>query len=89
VPATTSSGIAGAGGVLSQPLCEAQSRTYCLSKLGCPRPGLVAVGRPVARRVGREHLVADDQLVLGIEAELELRVGEDHPALARVLGGEA
>ena len=34
VAATTSSGIAGAGGVLSQPVPEAQSRTYCLSKLG-------------------------------------------------------
>src|SRR6185312_2266877 len=38
VRATTSSGIAGAGGRLSQPVSAAQSRTYCLSKLGCPRP---------------------------------------------------
>ena len=29
----------GAGGVRSQPVEDAQSRTYCLSKLGCPRPG--------------------------------------------------
>ena len=51
--------------------------------------GLVAVGRPVARGVRREHLVADDELAVVVEAELELRVGEDHAALARVLGGEA
>ena len=31
--------IGGAGGVLSQPVPDAQSRTYCLSKLGWPRPG--------------------------------------------------
>ena len=37
--ATTSSGIAGAGGALSQPVPEAQSRTYCLSNDGWPRPG--------------------------------------------------
>src|SRR5689334_11622424 len=39
VRATTSSGIGGAGGLRSQPVEEAQSRTNCLSKLGCPRPG--------------------------------------------------
>ncbi len=38
-PATTSSGIAGAGGSLSHPLPAAQSRTYCLSKLGWLPPG--------------------------------------------------
>ena len=49
---------------------------------------LKAVGRPVARGVGRQDLVADDQLAGGVEAELELGVGEDHAALARVGGGE-
>ena len=39
VRATTSSGISGAGGVLSQPVEDAQSRTNCLSKLGWPWPG--------------------------------------------------
>ena len=39
VRAITSSGSAGAGGVLSQPEPDAQSRTYCLSKLGWPWPG--------------------------------------------------
>ena len=33
-------------------------------------------------------LVAEHQLALVVQAELELRVGEDHAALARVLGGE-
>jgi phosphoribosylformylglycinamidine synthase len=45
VPATTSSGSAGAGGRLSQPLVEAQSRTYCLSKLGFDGVANVHVGR--------------------------------------------
>src|SRR5688572_9923840 len=39
VRAITSSGSAGAGGVLSHPDPDAQSRTYCLSKLGWPWPG--------------------------------------------------
>ena len=34
VLATISAGIAGAGGLRSQPVPEAQSRTNCLSKLG-------------------------------------------------------
>ena len=50
--------------------------------------GLVAVRRPEARRVGREHLVAEDDRAVGAAAELELRVGEDDPALARVRGAE-
>ena len=39
VRATTSSGTSGAGGDLSHPVDDAQSRTYCLSKLGWLRPG--------------------------------------------------
>ena len=50
--------------------------------------GLVGVGRPEARRVRRQHLVADDDPAVGGAAELELRVGQDDPALARVVGGE-
>ena len=50
--------------------------------------GLVAVGRPEARRVGRQHLVAEHDRAVGAAAELELRVGEDDPALARVRGAE-
>src|SRR5207244_2952637 len=42
VPSTTSSGSSGAGGALSQPVPLAQSRTYCLSKLGWARPGAYA-----------------------------------------------
>src|SRR5437764_5480622 len=49
--------------------------------------GLVAVRRPEARRVGREHLVAEDDRAVGAAAELELGVGEDDPALARMVGG--
>src|SRR4051794_30619185 len=56
---------------------------------GLARSGRVAVSRPEARRVGREHLVAHhDPARLRVTAELELRVGEDDPALAGVLCGE-
>src|SRR3954453_3277622 len=47
--------------------------------------GLVLVGGPETRGVRRADLVTEDQLARLVEAELELRVGEDHPALARVL----
>src|SRR4051794_18134579 len=49
--------------------------------------GLIALRRPVARRVRCQHLVADRQLAVVVEPELELRVGEDHAALARAVGG--
>ena len=88
VPAITASGIAGAGGCLSQPLPAAQSRTYCLSKLGCDASDLEALRRPVARGVRRQHLVAEHQRAVLVEPELELGVGEDHAVRARVLGRE-
>ena len=60
-----------------------KSRTYCLSNDGGDVPGLVLLARPVARRVGRHHLVDHDDLAVAL-AELELRVGEDQAAaLAR------
>src|SRR3954447_5804713 len=39
VCATTSAGSSGPGSVLSQPVCSQKSRTNCLSKLSCVRPG--------------------------------------------------
>src|SRR5919106_571704 len=39
VCSTTSGGSSGAGGLWSQPVASAQSRTNCLSKEGCVRPG--------------------------------------------------
>src|SRR3954452_7133907 len=60
-----------------------------LVERGLARARRVSVGRPEARRIGREHLVAHhDPARLGVATELELRVGEDDPALACVLGGE-
>ncbi len=47
--------------------------------------GRVALGRPVARRVGREHLVDQPEAAGGVGAELELGVGEDHPGLFRAI----
>ena len=41
---------------------------------------LVRVRGPEARRVGRQRLVAEHELAVGVEAELELRVGDDDPA---------
>src|SRR3954470_23104323 len=54
-----------------------------------PAPDRVLVGRPEARRVGGAHLVAEHELAIGIEPELELRVREDDPALARVVSHRA
>ena len=47
--------------------------------------GRVAVGRPEPGGVRREHLVDQDELAVR-EPELELRVGDDDPALGRDLG---
>ena len=81
--AITSAGMRGAGGSWSQPVESMKSRTYCLSNDGGDVPGRVRLPRPVARRVGRHHLVDHDDLVVEL-AELELRVGEDQPAALRV-----
>src|SRR3954452_5849349 len=51
-------------------------------------PRLVAIGRPETGGVGREHLVAQDDLAVLAAPKLELRVGQDDPAAARMLGGE-
>ena len=69
---------AGGGPVAHVLLVEARLRA----------PRLEPVRRPVARGVGREHLIAHDQLAVGVQAELELGVGEDHPPLERMLGRE-
>src|SRR5829696_5869428 len=47
---------------------------------------LVPVRRPEARGVRRAHLVAEGQRAVRVQAELELRVGEDHAALPRMRG---
>ena len=52
-------------------------------------PGVVGVGRPEARRVGRQHLVAQHELVVGVEAELELGVGDDDAALVAAYSAAA
>src|SRR5215211_1594536 len=50
--------------------------------------GLVALRRPEARGVRRERLVAEHDRPVRAPAELELRVGEDDPALARMRRAE-
>ena len=50
--------------------------------------GLVLVGGPEAGRVRRERLVGEDEPPVAVDAELELRVGEDDPALEGALGDE-
>ena len=52
------------------------------------RARLPLVGRPEPRRVGREHLVAHDELAVD-EAELELGVGDDDAPLERPLRAAA
>ena len=83
---TTSAGSSGGGLFLSQPLPLSQSRTNCLSNDGCPRPGLIAVGRPEPRAVGRQHFVDQRSARRRRSAEFELRVGDDDAALQRVPG---
>src|SRR6185503_10701607 len=50
-----------------------------------PTADLVLVGGPEARGVRRADLVAENELAVRVKPELELRVGEDDPALARVI----
>ena len=76
-----SSGSAGPGAVLSHGCASSQSRTNCLSKLGLGPAGLrTSAASQKRERVGRQHLV-DEQQLLGarVDAELELRVGQDDP----------
>src|SRR5580704_15457961 len=49
--------------------------------------GLVFVRGPEAGGIGGADLVAERQLAVGVEPELELGVGKNDPALAGVLGG--
>ena len=87
--ATTSSGIGGAGGVLSQPVPGGPVADVLLVERRLRAARLVLVGGPEARGVRRADLVAEHQRAVGVEPELELRVGEDHAALARVVGDRA
>ena len=47
-------------------------------------PTCVAVDRPEARRIGRQHLVDEVQAAFVVEPELELGVGNDDAALKSV-----
>src|SRR6201999_4472798 len=59
-----------------------------LVKAGLATAGLVMVSRPETRRVRRADFVADGELSVGIEAELEFGVSQDDPVGAGVLGAE-
>ena len=59
-----------------------QSRTYCLSKRGCGRPGLPASAGQNRDESGVSTSSAEHQLAgRGSAAELELGVGQDDAAL--------
>ena len=47
----------------------------------------VAFERPVARRVGGEHLVGEHEVSTGVETEFELGVRKDDSAIRREVGG--
>ena len=85
----TSSGSAGPGAVLSQAWVSSQSRTNCLSKLACGRPGSKAEASQKRDESGRQRLV-DEQQVAGdrVDPELELGVGEQDAGRRGPLGGE-
>ena len=83
---TTSSGSSGPGAVLSQPVCSQKSRTNCLSKLSCARPGSYASAGQKREESGVSASSPSTRSPLGVEPELELRVGDDDPARQRVVG---
>src|SRR3954447_27041019 len=87
----------GAGGALSQPVPEAQSRTYCLSKDGWPRPGAYPSAGQKREESGvqtsspsvssrRAPPPPGAQPAPPAKANLELRAREDPPALAGGVG---
>ena len=87
VPATTSSGSSGPGGVWSQPGLVEPVAHVLLVERGLRAAGLPVVRGPEARRVRGQDLVAEHDLGARRGAELELRVGDDDPALGGVVAG--
>lgn len=74
-------------------LCNEPVADVLLVKRVLRAAGSVPLGGPVARRVGREHFVDEDELFgagvgagRGEEAEFELGVGKDDAARQGVLG---
>src|SRR5439155_12307690 len=58
-------------------------RLFVEARLAAAR--LIAVGGPEARGVGRQDLVDDDEIAVRCGPKLELRVGDDDPALRGVV----
>src|SRR5580704_1703307 len=58
-----------------------------LIERGLRAPGLVFIGGPEARGIGRERFVDPDQFLAGTESEFEFRVGNDDAAGGGVGGG--
>jgi len=56
-----------------------------LVKAGLVVAGFILVERPEARRVGREDFVDEDEFPRGIQAPLELRIGDDDASMEGVL----
>ena len=93
--ATTSSGSDGTGGCLFQRIAFEVVADELLVEARLRAAGAVAVLRPEARRVGRQHLVDQDDAILDRpavavvdrqQAELELGVGDDDAARLGVRG---
>ena len=82
---TISAGSSGGWLFLSQPLLRQPIANELLVVRRLPSARLVLVGRPESRAIGRHHFVDQDQLIIH-HAELELRIGDDDPAPARVIG---
>jgi hypothetical protein len=70
---------------LSKALRREPVAKILLVEAGLATTGSIPFQRPVARRVGRERLVDEDELVIVDEPELELGIGDDEPARGRVL----
>ena len=58
-----------------------------MSKLGCARPGSYPSAGQKREESGRQTSSPRVSVAVGVEPELELRVGEDDPALTGMLGG--
>ena len=89
MPATISSGSSGPGARLVPAERLAVVADELLVERRLWAAGRVLVGGPEARGVGRERLVSEHELTVRVDAELELRVGDQDPALGGVVGGEA
>ncbi len=91
--AQTSAGNSGTGpvaGVAGGGECSADDLfVEALGLVAGGEPGVVGRLDPPPRRVGGERFVDQEELAVGVDAELELGVGQDQPGVETTLGSAA